>query len=129
MRGSVRGPGALQYNQLRSPGRFWFPHPPPTGAHIMYSLGGRWGVLYIRQRSRTHLRLGLFASLHLYPAPQHVDPGPLWWMRSQAILVPLRGVSMQDPASELLRILILGTWVHSPSSDALDSGRWHHAWR
>jgi hypothetical protein len=20
-----------------------------------------------------------------------------------------------------------GTWVHSPSSDALDSGRWHHA--
>jgi len=39
MQGSVWGPGPLQYNQLRSPGRFWFPHPPPTGALLMYDPG------------------------------------------------------------------------------------------
>src|SRR5215210_5965768 len=32
----------------------------------------------------------LFVSLHLYPAPQHVEPRRPRWMRSQAILAPLR---------------------------------------
>src|SRR5215218_2429387 len=32
-----------------------------------------------------------FISLHLHAAPQHVDPRPPWWMRSQAILASLVG--------------------------------------
>jgi hypothetical protein len=34
---------------------------------------------------------GLCEFLHLYPAPQHVDPRPPWWMRSGAILAAPRG--------------------------------------
>jgi hypothetical protein len=42
--GALRGSGHQQYNLLRSPGRFWLPHPPPTGALLMYVTAcvGEW---------------------------------------------------------------------------------------
>jgi serine phosphatase RsbU (regulator of sigma subunit)/predicted ester cyclase len=34
---------------------------------------------------------------------------------------------MQDPASELRRILLLGTWVNKPLADVPGAAGWHHA--
>jgi hypothetical protein len=53
-------------------------------------------------------------SSDLYAPPQHVDLLPTAWGSSEAILAPLGGRSMQDPASELPRISILGTSVNRP---------------
>ena len=47
---------------------------------------------YIRQQRGRPSARGLFVLLHLYPAPQDVDPRPPWWMRSQTILAALRTV-------------------------------------
>ena len=81
MRDSVWGPGSLQYplqyNQPRSPGRLWFPHPPPTGVLLMYSLGVRRGGLYIRQRSQARSWPGSVVFVDIYPTPQDVvGPSP-----------------------------------------------------
>src|SRR5215211_1550440 len=38
-----------------------------------------------------HSRPGIFISVHLHAPPQHVDPAPPWWMRSQTILAGLKG--------------------------------------
>src|ERR671921_899304 len=43
-------------------------------------------------------------------------------------IVPPRMCSMQDPASELLRIPLLGTPVNRPPVDAPDLLGWHHGW-
>ena len=62
--------------------------------------------------------LRLSARPHIYPAPQHVDACPPWWMRSQAILALLGGGSMQDPASGLLRINLPRTPVNKKGGRA-----------
>src|SRR5688500_15415412 len=51
-------------------------------------------------------------SSDLYAPPQHVDLLPTAWGSSEAVLAPLGGRSMQDPASELPRIHIPRTSVN-----------------
>ncbi len=55
---------------------------------------------------------GLFAFLHLHPAPLGVVVALAAWMRSQTILAALQGESIQDPESGLPRKNLLGTSVN-----------------
>jgi hypothetical protein len=54
----------------------------------------------------------LFSLLNIYPAPQHVDPsGPGLKPLAGRVGAYRTGV-IQDPASELRRILLLRRWVN-----------------
>src|SRR5215216_2444204 len=64
-------------------------------------------------------RCSIFTSSDLYAPPQHVDPLHSAWWASEAILTALSGRNMQDPASELRRIPLLGTSVNKAYSTTL----------
>src|SRR5918995_6532078 len=51
-------------------------------------------------------------SSDLYAPPQYVDLAHAAWWAQEAILTPLRGRSMQDPANELRRIPLPRRWVN-----------------
>jgi hypothetical protein len=51
-------------------------------------------------------------SADLYAAPQHVGLTHVAQVAPEATLAAPGGRSMQDPASELLRIPLLSTWVN-----------------
>ena len=62
---------------------------------------------------------GLFAFLHLHPAPLGVVVALAAWMRSQTILAALQGESIQDPESGLPRKNPLGRLVNSVGAAAI----------
>src|SRR5215213_8828672 len=68
-------------------------------------------------------RCSIFKSPDLYAPPQHVDPLHSAWWASEAILTALGGRSMHDPASELPRIPLPRTRVHSVLVVVFESGQ------
>src|ERR687895_492519 len=79
--------------------------------------GGRGGVVYIRRRGQARSWPGSFAFLHIYSAPLGVVVGYAAWRRLEGLSAPLGGESMQDPASELLRIPLPRTPVNRSSAE------------
>src|SRR5829696_5352183 len=53
-----------------------------------------------------------FTSSHLYPAPRHLDPSHAVWRAREKFLAALSGLSIQNSASELLRIYLPRTPVN-----------------
>src|SRR5215211_473456 len=94
MRSSARSRGVFS-------GSTWYSSPS-----VQEKYGASHGLGRVRVGPRA------FVSLHLYPAPQHVDPSHAAWGAADAVLALLRGGSMHDPASELPRILLPRTPVH-----------------
>src|SRR5918994_489798 len=90
------------------------------------------GVVYIRQRGRARSWPGSFAFLHVYAAPLGVVVGHAACRRSEELSAALGGESMQNPASELPRILLPETvWkllrtgqppYHEPRHRRVDEG-------
>src|SRR5215211_173423 len=79
----------------------------PQRACVRSSLGPSLGRLIPTRTSRsTHImpRSWAFISLHIHPAPLHVDPTHAAGRASEAILAALGGRSMHDRAFELPRI-------------------------
>jgi hypothetical protein len=64
---------------------------PGTCPRRSYVQHGPRQVVYIRQIGPGLCCAEVFVTMHIHPAPQHVDPTHAAWRASEAILSALRG--------------------------------------
>src|SRR5919112_60150 len=126
MRGRSEGFAAVRY---RSKNRLNKPNPrivPPRMFAIVRA-GCRQIVVSCISKSWASEET-LFIDRQVYSTPVHVVlEGSVQAARERMACRQQTG-SMQDPASELLRIPLLGTPVNRPPVDAPDLLGWHHGW-